>query len=1085
MRSVGMVAIVAVLVGACTLELSLRPRPPAAPARHTSLGLSISTASLESGLRVVVVGDPTATEVQVTMRYRVGAIDDGERPGMAHLVEHLMFQQQLDGQPLFTHLEDTATYFNAATTFDATTYIARAPAAALDKLLAIEAARLEQRCKTVGEAEFAREREVVVNEIKQRDQTSEVYGVLHGALYPEGHPYRRPIGGSVANVGAITREQACAFADAYYAPGNAVLVVSGPLARAELDDALAKLGARITKRAGATPHWQVPAPSRPQHLEVAAPIDEDILVLAWPLPLDPMLQVKVRAIGAALLRLVDAEIKGSVVGIELGDRSAPMLGLAVLRGDDETFQQAIDGARRGIEQLPGVFRKSQPESFDELVFDRTKEGAIHGLYLTFEDGSDRDERLASYVSAGREPRDAMASELQALRGLAREEAADLASRYLAASAPAMITLKASAGKKRGNKTKLSAPIHDFGQRRTPVDPAAARRPVTGPRTALAGMRTRTLPNGLKVVLLPVTSVPTFEARLIFGSGTADEPADRRGVALLTAHALTWNLRDLDDLFSYARAGGMRDVDVASDRTSFTVQGLDMHFDVVLAGLRRWVRDGVYDDSAETFGNAMRRSAKRVDDQGPLTDAWRAALFGAEHPYVAGGIVRHASNALTLDDASRFRAAHYTPDNATLVIAGRFDAGLAGRWIDFLFADWSGRAEPRRIAPAAPAAAAIAKVDDTALVQLRIALPTRVADRAQRLVAAEMLNEIAHDVRYRLGASYTLDAQLAETRPASFIILGGWVDASRTAAAVALVRDRVAELRRDATAAARAFVIARGHVLTALRSRVGSADALASRVEHDVELAREPLSDLQTALAVEALTIAEMSAALAELDLTRATVLMNGPSAELTAAFKALDRKPIYVQPPPPPSSAPGATAPAFKGEKQLVYRSELRAALTEQPPPRLMLTLSATAARAVVEGAGGTFTGYSLAAGVGYRYGWNNGVGVRVSMGRFATEGTDPAGMPTTLGLIPVDVLGLWHLGGYSRSWGDVLLGLHLERLADTSTSWRAAAMFGLQVGYDVFQRGAHRVSVGARFESTAKSDIGYATLGVGLMYRQ
>jgi hypothetical protein len=237
--------------------------------------------------------------------------------------------------------------------------------------------------------------------------------------------------------------------------------------------------------------------------------------------------------------------------------------------------------------------------------------------------------------------------------------------------------------------------------------------------------------------------------------------------------------------------------------------------------------------------------------------------------------------------------------------------------------------------------------------------------------------------------------------------------------------------------------------------------------------------------VEALTIADMSAALAELDLAQATVLMNGPAAELTAAFKALDRRPIYVQPPPPPPFAPGATAPAFRAVKQLVYRSDLRAALTEQPPPRLMLTLSATAARAVVDDVGGTFTGYSLAAGVGYRYGWNNGVGVRVSVGRLATEGTDPAGMPTTIGLIPVDVLGVWHLGGYSRWWGDVLLGLHLAQLADTSTSWRAAPMFGFQVGYDIFRRGAHRVSVGGRFESTAKSDIGYSTLGVGLVYRQ
>src|SRR5262249_36772065 len=159
--------------------------------------------------------DPTASDVQVTMRYQVGA-DEDDTPGIAHVVEHLMFEQELAGQPVFTRLEDIASSFNAATTFDATTYVERAPVAALGKLLAVEAARLEDRCRTISEAGFAREREIVVHELEQRDQTSEVFGALHRALYPEGHPYRRQVGGTVDTVRALTREQACAFVERYY-----------------------------------------------------------------------------------------------------------------------------------------------------------------------------------------------------------------------------------------------------------------------------------------------------------------------------------------------------------------------------------------------------------------------------------------------------------------------------------------------------------------------------------------------------------------------------------------------------------------------------------------------------------------------------------------------------------------------------------------------------------------------------------------------------------------------------------------------------------------------------------------------------
>src|SRR6185312_13238573 len=105
-------------VGACMVELPPRPRPPNAPARDPDLRLAISTRTLDNGLRVVVVRDPTATDVQVTMRYAVGASSDGPTPGIAHLVEHLMFQQDLGRQPVFARLEDLTTYFNAGTTFD-------------------------------------------------------------------------------------------------------------------------------------------------------------------------------------------------------------------------------------------------------------------------------------------------------------------------------------------------------------------------------------------------------------------------------------------------------------------------------------------------------------------------------------------------------------------------------------------------------------------------------------------------------------------------------------------------------------------------------------------------------------------------------------------------------------------------------------------------------------------------------------------------------------------------------------------------------------------------------------------------------
>ena len=86
--------------------------------------------------------------------------------------------------------------------------------------------------------------------------------------------------------------------------------------------------------------------------------------------------------------------------------------------------------------------------------------------------------------------------------------------------------------------------------------------------------------------------------------------------------------------------------------------------------------------------------------GPVGWCALAAMFGGGHPY-ARAVTSQTTAKLTEGDIAQFRAARYTPDNATLVIAGRFDAALADRWIDYLFADWTGHVGPRTSERATP------------------------------------------------------------------------------------------------------------------------------------------------------------------------------------------------------------------------------------------------------------------------------------------------------------------------------------------------------------------------------------------------
>src|SRR4051812_1107504 len=146
-QSTKLVGVRGIGVVSCVLAgCALSAKPPPSPPRHTSLGLGIAMSTLPNGLRVVFVRDPHATEVSVTMRYRVGGVDDGSAPGIAHMAEHLMYQQILGSETLFAQLEDVATFFNGGTGYDATTFEERAPTSRLDRLLMIEGVRLGLRC---------------------------------------------------------------------------------------------------------------------------------------------------------------------------------------------------------------------------------------------------------------------------------------------------------------------------------------------------------------------------------------------------------------------------------------------------------------------------------------------------------------------------------------------------------------------------------------------------------------------------------------------------------------------------------------------------------------------------------------------------------------------------------------------------------------------------------------------------------------------------------------------------------------------------------------------------------------------------
>jgi zinc protease len=83
----------------------------------------------------------------------------------------------------------------------------------------------------------------------------------------------------------------------------------------------------------------------------------------------------------------------------------------------------------------------------------------------------------------------------------------------------------------------------------------------------------------------------------------------------------------------------------------------------------------------------------ADPYGPLFHAL-PGLGYQQHPYRRAVIGELAElEAATLDEVRAFHARHYRPDNAVLVVAGRFDASQLDRWVDHYFGSIPAGREP--------------------------------------------------------------------------------------------------------------------------------------------------------------------------------------------------------------------------------------------------------------------------------------------------------------------------------------------------------------------------------------------------------
>ena len=198
-----------------------------------ALHLASSTHVLPNGMRVVAHEDHGAPLVAVHLMFRAGSRDEAPgRTGLAHLLEHLMFEgsEHAPKGHFDTVLERVGGTNNGSTWLDRTNYYVTLPSSAVELPLWLERDRMAFQLPVMTDEVLELQRGVVMNERRQAYE-NRPYGLaderLHELLFPAGHPYSWPTIGYMRDLESITLDDARAFYSTYYTPGNAVLVFAG------------------------------------------------------------------------------------------------------------------------------------------------------------------------------------------------------------------------------------------------------------------------------------------------------------------------------------------------------------------------------------------------------------------------------------------------------------------------------------------------------------------------------------------------------------------------------------------------------------------------------------------------------------------------------------------------------------------------------------------------------------------------------------------------------------------------------------------------------------------------------------------
>lgn len=247
------------------------------------------TFTLANGLKVLVLENDRVNLVTHMVGYKVGCADSPVgKSGIAHYLEHMMFKgPKGSGAAEFSNFVDAVGgNNNAMTSQDSTVYYAVVPKEHLEKVMGMESERMAKL--EVLDDQAKPELKVVLEEWNMRIGNSPQgkFATAIDSAFFTRHPYRIPTIGWRDEIESYTPDDVRKFYNDWYAPNNAVLILSGNITLTEAQQLCEKYYGSIKQKKLPKRHRDVEPPmDKKLKLEMTSnKIDLPYISISYPAP---------------------------------------------------------------------------------------------------------------------------------------------------------------------------------------------------------------------------------------------------------------------------------------------------------------------------------------------------------------------------------------------------------------------------------------------------------------------------------------------------------------------------------------------------------------------------------------------------------------------------------------------------------------------------------------------------------------------------------------------------------------------------------------------------------------------------------